>query len=114
MFHSGIIVLIFLVLHFIDFYLIKVGLVAPPAGIDRHDFYRRSILLFSDKGYSAVYMIGFLFLGFHLNHAIQSAFQTMGLNHSKYTGAVKIAGTAYSILVTGGFMVIPLYFILFR
>lgn len=114
MFHSGIIVFIFLVLHFIDFYLVKVGVVAPPAGIDRHDFYRRSILLFSDKGYSAVYMIGFLFLGFHLNHAIQAAFQTLGLNHTKYTGAVKIAGTAYSVLVTVGFMVIPLYFILFR
>jgi succinate dehydrogenase / fumarate reductase cytochrome b subunit len=114
MLHSGIIVFIFLVIHFIDFYFIKVGLVAPPSGIERHDFYRRSLLLFSDKAYSAIYMVGFLFLGFHLNHAVQAAFQTMGLNHSKYTGAVKVASTAYAVIVAGGFMVIPLYFMLFR
>lgn len=114
MLHSGIIVFIFLVLHFIDYYFIKLGLVAPPAGIERHDFYHRSLVLFSDNGYSAVYLIGFLFLGFHLNHAIQAAFQTMGLNHSKYTGAVKAAGTAYAVVVAGGFMVIPLWFMLFR
>ncbi|HWQ25645.1 MAG TPA: succinate dehydrogenase cytochrome b subunit [Chlorobaculum sp.] len=114
MIHTGIIVFVFLALHFIDFYFVKIGLVAPPTGIDRHDFYRRSLLLFSDKGYSAIYLASFLFLGFHLNHAIQAAFQTMGFNHSKYTGAVKMAGTAYSVLVAGGFMVIPLFFMLFR
>jgi succinate dehydrogenase / fumarate reductase cytochrome b subunit len=114
MFHTGIIVFVFLVLHFIDFYFVKVGLVAPPSGIERHDFYRRSLLLFADKGYSAIYLVSFLFLGFHLNHAIQAAFQTMGFNHSKYTAAVKMAGTAYSVLVAGGFMVIPLFFMLFR
>jgi succinate dehydrogenase / fumarate reductase, cytochrome b subunit len=114
MFHSGIVVFIFLVLHFIDFYFVKVGLVSPPAGIERHDFYRMSILLFSNIWYSIVYLVCFLFLGFHLNHSIQAAFQTLGLNHSKYTGAVKMISTAYAVLVAGGFMVIPLRFILFR
>ena len=112
MFHSGIIVFIFLVLHFIDFYFVKVGLVAPPAGIDRHDFYRRSILLFSDKGYSAIYLVSFLFLGFHLNHAVQAAFQTIGVNHNKYIGTIKAVSILYAIVVAGGFMVIPFWFIL--
>ena len=114
MLHSGIIVFIFLVLHFIDFYFIKVGLVAPPAGIERHDFYHRSLLLFSDKGYSAVYLVGFLFLGFHLNHAVQAAFQTIGMNHSKYIDGIKVFSMLYAIIVAGGFMTIPLWFILFR
>lgn len=114
MFHSGIIVFIFLVLHFIDFYCIKIGLVAPPAGIDRHDFYHRTIVLFSDKGYAGIYLACFLFLGIHLNHAFQAAFQTIGLNHNKYVETIKTASTLYAIVVAGGFMVIPVWFMFFR
>ncbi len=114
MFHSGIVVFIFLALHFVDFYLIKIGLVAPPLGVERHDFYHRSLVLFADRGHSLLYIVGFLFLGFHLNHAVQAAFQTIGLNHSKYTGSIKVFSTLYAIVVAGGFMVIPVWFMFFR
>jgi succinate dehydrogenase / fumarate reductase, cytochrome b subunit len=114
MLHSGIVVSIFLVLHLIDFYFVKIGLVAPPPGIERHDFYHRSLLLFSDKGYSAVYLVCFVFLGFHLNHALQAGFQTLGLNHSKYTAGIKVFSTLYAIVVAGGFMVVPIWIMFFR
>jgi succinate dehydrogenase / fumarate reductase cytochrome b subunit len=114
MFHTGIVVFIFLALHFVDYYFVKIGLVAPPAGIEQHDFYNRSLLLFADKGRSGIYLIGFLFLGFHLNHAIQAGFQTLGLNHSKYTGIIKVTSILYAIIVSGGFMVIPFWFMFFR
>lgn len=109
MFHTGIIVFIFLCLHFIDFYFIKIGLVSTPPGIAIHDFYHRSLLLFSSSWYSLFYIISFIFLGIHLNHAIQSAFQTLGLNHSKYMGAVKIIGSVYSVLIAAGFSAVPIY-----
>ena len=112
MFHTGIIVFIFLVLHFIDFYFIKIGLVAPPPGIATHDFYHRTLLLFSSPLYSLIYIISFLFLGIHLNHAIQSGFQTLGWNHSKYMDAVKFIGSAYSVLITVGFSIVPVYIFL--
>jgi succinate dehydrogenase / fumarate reductase cytochrome b subunit len=108
MFHTGIIVFIFLVLHFIDFYFIKIGLVAPPPGIASHDFYHRTLLLFSTPWYSLFYIICFVFLGIHLNHALQSAFQTLGWNHSKYTGAVKFIGSAYSVIIAVGFSLVPI------
>ncbi len=114
MFHTGVIILLFLVLHFIDFYFIKIGLAAPPPGIDRHDFYHRSLLLFSNPGYSAIYIASFIVLGIHLNHAIQSAFQTLGLNHSRYMPAVKIIGTAYSVLTAAGFSLVPIVILLFK
>ncbi|NTW55489.1 MAG: succinate dehydrogenase cytochrome b subunit [Chlorobiaceae bacterium] len=114
MFHTGIIVFIFLVLHFIDFYFIKIGLVAPPPGIESHDFYHRTLVLFSSPVYSAIYIICFIFLGIHLNHAFQSAFQTLGLNHTKYMGAVKLIGSAYSLLMTAGFSLVPIYVYFFR
>jgi len=109
MFHTGIIVLIFLALHFCDFYFIKIGLVAPPPGIAVHDFYNRTLLLFSTPLYSLFYIVSFIFLGIHLNHAIQSAFQTLGWNHSKYTGAVKVIGSVYSVLIAIGFSLVPIY-----
>jgi succinate dehydrogenase / fumarate reductase cytochrome b subunit len=109
MFHTGIIVALFLVLHFIDFYFIKIGLVAPPPGIAIHDFYQRTLLLFSSPWYSLLYIVCFIFLGIHLNHAIQSGFQTLGLNHSKYTDAVKFIGSAYSLFIAVGFSLIPIY-----
>jgi succinate dehydrogenase / fumarate reductase cytochrome b subunit len=114
MFHSGIIILVFLALHFADYYLVKIGLVAPPPGISSHDFYAITVHLFSSFWYSLVYIAGFLFLGFHLNHAIQSAFQTMGWNHSRYTGALKVASTLYSVAISLGFILIPLCFLFFR
>ena len=114
MFHTGIIVFIFLFLHFIDFYFIKIGLVAPPPGIASHDFYHRTLLLFSTPWYSLLYIISFVFLGIHLNHAMQSAFQTLGWNHSKYTDAVKFIGSAYSVFIVLGFSLVPIYIYLFK
>jgi succinate dehydrogenase / fumarate reductase cytochrome b subunit len=54
-----------------------------------------------------------IFLSFHLNHAFQSAFQTLGMNHKKYTPAIKCIGLAYSIIVPLGFAIIPVYFLCF-
>ncbi|MBM3421807.1 MAG: succinate dehydrogenase cytochrome b subunit [Chlorobi bacterium] len=114
MMHSGVVVLLFLALHFSDYYFVKIGIVSPPEGIDAHDFYAMTLHLFSSTWYALFYMFSFIPLGFHLNHAIQSAFQTMGWNHSRYMDAVKVTGTIYSVAISLGFMVIPLYFLLFR
>ncbi|MEI7933434.1 MAG: succinate dehydrogenase cytochrome b subunit [Chlorobiaceae bacterium] len=113
MFHTGIIVFIFLALHFCDFYFIKIGLVAPPPGIAVHDFYSRTLLLFSTPQYSLFYIVSFIFLGIHLNHALQSAFQTLGWNHSKYTDAVKLIGSVYSVVIAIGFSIVPVYVLFF-
>jgi succinate dehydrogenase / fumarate reductase cytochrome b subunit len=117
MIHTGIIVLIFLIIHFMNFYFVKLGLTNPPQGIapvaNNHDFYNMVINLFSNPTYSVLYIILILLLGFHLNHAFQAAFQSLGLNHSKYTPAIKLIGNLYSILIPLGFIMIPLYFILF-
>ncbi|RXK87761.1 succinate dehydrogenase [Chlorobaculum sp. 24CR] len=114
MLHSGVVVLIFLALHFIDFYFIKLGIVAPPPGIEQHDFYRRAVVLFTDQTSSSIYMVAFLFLGFHLNHALQAAIQTLGLNHTRHAALIKAASTFYAIVISGGFMAIPLRFTLFN
>jgi len=56
------------------------------------------------------YVISMLFIGMHLMHGFQSAFQTLGLNHQKYTPFIKFLGNAYSILIPLGFALIPIIF----
>ncbi len=114
MIHTGAIVFIFLSIHFTNFYFVKLGLVEPPAGLGREDFYQMATLLFSSRFYSILYIVLMVFLAFHLNHAFQSAFQTLGLVHSKYTPFIKLVGTIYSIIVPLGFALIPAYFLFLK
>ncbi len=111
---TGLIIFVFLAIHFMNFYFVKLGIVEPPAGVSVHDFYTMAILLFSNKIYSFIYILLLILLGFHLNHAFQSAFQTLGFNHNRYTPALKIIGTIYSVIVAGGFIIIPIYFMFFN
>lgn len=113
MIHTGIIVLIFLAIHMTNFYFVKLGWVSVPEGAeDKHDFYRMAELLFSNINYAVLYIAFMIFLGFHLNHAFQSAFQTLGLNHNKYTPLIKFLSHVYSIVVPLGFCMIPLSYML--
>jgi succinate dehydrogenase / fumarate reductase cytochrome b subunit len=43
-------------------------------------------------------------------HGFQSAFQTLGLNHKKYTPVIKKLGIIYSILIPFIFALMPLAF----
>lgn len=108
MIHTGIIIFVFLLIHFINFYFIKLGWVEVPAGAhDKHDFYTMAMNLFHSKGYVILYIVFMLFLGFHLNHAFQSAFQTLGLNNNKYNRCIKVSGTIYAFIIGAGFSLIP-------
>jgi succinate dehydrogenase / fumarate reductase cytochrome b subunit len=114
MIHTGAIIFVFLVIHLMNFYAVKLGLVAVPAGVEgKHDFYHMAINLFSQRLYSTIYVGFMIFLGFHLIHAFQSAFQTLGINHKKYSPAINVIGIIYSIVVSAGFAIIPLYFMFF-
>lgn len=59
-----------------------------------------------------VYLISMIALAFHLVHGFQSAFQTLGLNHKKYTPIIKAVGLIFAIVVPAGFAVLPIYFLL--
>jgi len=114
MIHTGAIIFIFLAIHFSNFYFVKLGLVAAPEGVAKHDFYTMANLLFAHTGYSVMYIVFMIILGFHLHHAFQSAFQTLGMNHSKYTPAIKVISTIYSIGIAAGFSVIPVFYLFFK
>ena len=107
---TGAIVLIFLVLHFFNFYFIKLGLVPG----NPEDFYSTAYNLFKIPEYNYIYLISFLILGFHLYHAFYSAFQTLGVNHRIWSPVVRTVAVIYAILIPAGFSYISITIWLFR
>jgi succinate dehydrogenase / fumarate reductase, cytochrome b subunit len=114
MLYTGGLVLVFLIIHFMNFYFVKLGWVNVPEGAkDSHDFYNMAIALFTTPLYSFIYLFLMIVLAFHLYHAFQSVFQTFGWNHTRYTPLIKFLAGLYSVIVPAGFAVIPVYFLFF-
>lgn len=115
MIHTGIIIFVFLIIHFANFFIkAKVFHGAPefimngvPAGME--DMGILVMQLFEMPEYVFGYVIALIILGFHLDHAFQSAFQSLGINHKKYTPIIKGFGHLYSIVITLGYILIPLF-----
>jgi succinate dehydrogenase / fumarate reductase cytochrome b subunit len=107
---TGASVFTFLVLHFCNFYFIKLGFVQG----NPDDFYSVAHNLFKIPAYNYIYLACFILLGFHLFHAFSSAFQTLGLNHRIWTPIVKIIALIYAILIPAGFALISVTLWIFR
>ncbi len=105
---TGVIILVFLIFHLGTFWReFNFGVHNPS---DPYPFYSIVQVSFSNPVISIFYIIAMLVLGFHLNHAFQSAFQTLGLTHKKYTPFLEKLGTLIAIIMTVGFSSIPIFF----
>jgi succinate dehydrogenase / fumarate reductase cytochrome b subunit len=107
---TGATILTFLVLHWFNFYFIKLGIVKG----NPEDFYSVAHSLFKIPAYDIIYLTCFALLGFHLYHAFYSAFQTLGLNHRLWTPVVKILAVVYAVILPAGFAFISITLWLFR
>ena len=108
----GILIFAFLMIHMGDFWW-KLKFTEVPVveydGVVVKDAYAKVSETFSRIPFVIAYLIGLLALAFHLIHGFASAFQSLGLNHKKYTPVVEFIGVAYSILVPLGFAIMPVY-----
>jgi len=111
----GILIFAFLCLHMGDFW-VKMRFtdqltMVTYAGHDEavQDIYSRVNVAFQQLWLVAVYLIGVTALCIHLVHGFQSAFQTLGLTHKKYTPLINAIGWIYSIVICAGFAIMPLY-----
>jgi succinate dehydrogenase / fumarate reductase cytochrome b subunit len=77
------------------------------------DLYKITIAFFKDAKYGLIftllYVLSMLVLSFHLLHGFSSAFQSLGLNNSKYTPTIKAFGKGFAIVVPLLFAIIPIY-----
>ncbi len=108
---TGSIIFIFLVLHLSTFFW-RFNVYDPLGRADIHEYYDVVVYFFNMWWYAVLYVIAMGFLGYHLNHGFQSAFQTFGWNHKKYFPVVQKIGTVYAIIMALGFASMPLYFLL--
>src|ERR1035437_1993046 len=107
---TGATILTFLVLHFFNFFFIKLGIVKG----NPEDFYSVAHSHLKIAAYDFIYLGCFALLGFHLFHAFYSAFQTLGLNHRVWSPVIKVIALIYAIIIPAGFAFISITLWLFR
>ncbi len=112
---TGSMIFIFLAIHLHNFWFrYKFQTDIPLAvGTDYKDMYWLAQTVFQQEWWFALlYIIAMIFLGFHLIHGFESAFQTLGIHHKKYTPLVQKLGILFAIAVPVGFAAMPIYFFL--
>ncbi len=70
--------------------------------------YHEMLEVFENPIVVVVYVLAMISLAYHLLHGFQSAFQTLGLNHKKYTPMIKKCGVAFSIIISVLFAAMPI------
>ena len=113
MIYSGLVILAFIVLHFIDFWFPEINtkyIVGDMSGLHDGEFryYHELVEKFHSPIRVGAYVVAFVLLALHLLHGFQSAFQSMGMNN-KYSKCVKNFGKWYAILIPLLFIFIALF-----
>lgn len=112
---TGIMVLLFLGLHFYDFWIPELSVkyvqgdmsgMLPEGG---YRYWEELHHKFHDPIRVGIYVLSFVFLALHLMHGFQSAFQSVGFNHKKYTPAIKQLSNIYAVVVPLGFIIVAVY-----
>lgn len=116
----GTIILVFIIVHMGNFWYVMHwgGLPtyeSPNTGHTVNDLHTVVTTFFSADTnnlavvYVLLYVISMFALGFHLVHGVQSAFQSLGVNHSAYTPIIKVISLIFAIAVPALFASIPVY-----
>ena len=100
MFHTGALLLAFLLKHILDFRLAS-GFLDDPEGM--------VVAKLSQTGNAFIYILASVVLGIHLSHGFRSAFQSIGLSHPKLDAILAKTGIALAALIALGFASIPAY-----
>lgn len=100
--YTGVVLLVFIILHLINF---KFGAHYETTvdGVVMRDLYKLVVEYFANPLYVGWYVFAMIALGLHTGHGLQSSLQSLGLNHPSYTPAVKALSVAYGFAVAVGY-----------
>lgn len=101
----GSLLLLFLVVHLANFWVPTKQAVFSGT---EHDTFAGLREVFSKWYLVLIYIVGVVSLCYHLLHGFQSAFQSLGLNHKKYTPMIKSLGFWFSIVISLLFASMPI------
>jgi succinate dehydrogenase / fumarate reductase cytochrome b subunit len=103
---SGLIVLVFVLIHVKQF---KYGAYYQTVSASPvRDLYRTEIEVFQNPLWVAFYVFSTIVVGLHLRHGIASGFQSVGADHPLYTRRLTIIGIVMAIVIGGGLGLIPI------
>lgn len=103
---TGLVVFLFLTVHLSDFKFEW----AWGDQLESLEPYHKAQVVLADAGRVIIYLTGSIILGIHVAHGFASSFQSIGLNHPKYTPTIKSASRLFGIVVALGFGSIPAIF----
>ncbi len=105
MYWSGPIVLAFIIFHLLH---LTAGIIDPAAAYIEGDVYHNVVAGFQVWWVSVWYIFAVSLLGLHLRHGIWSMFQSVGLNHPRYTPWLKNAAVWIVVIIVLGYISIPI------
>ena len=106
---SGLVILSFLVLHFIDFWIPEMNhKYVEFLPDDPNRYHHELVEKFQDPYKVVFYCFSFVLLSLHLLHGFSSSLKSMGANKS-YASSVKNVSYAYSIGIPLGFCFIAIF-----
>lgn len=112
---TGIMIFLFLGLHFYDFWFPEINtkfILGDMSGTNAEGglrYWEELQHKFANPVRVLLYSVSFVFLALHLLHGFQSAFQSVGFNHSRYTPIIKKLGNIYAVVIPLGFIFIAVY-----
>jgi succinate dehydrogenase / fumarate reductase cytochrome b subunit len=105
----GTILLFFFIIRFRDFwYQLQFGHVSLDKD-GQKDLYTLVVTVYRDGWYVLIYVLCMVALGYHLLHGSFSAARTLGFYNARYVRWVRTAAWIYSIGISAGFAIIPVY-----
>jgi len=102
----GTLILIFLILHLRHFWVVSRFTDRISSG--EQTLYDEMKEVFANPIVVIIYVLAQVSLAYHLMHGFQSAFQTLGLYHKKYTPIIKKIGIIYAIIIPLLFALMPI------
>lgn len=75
------------------------------------DPYALTARVLSQPGNAVIYMAAGVLVGVHVTHGFQSAFQSLGIHHPRWTPWIRIVGRVLAVVLALGFALIPFYFL---
>ncbi|HMQ76168.1 MAG TPA: succinate dehydrogenase cytochrome b subunit [Flavobacteriales bacterium] len=109
----GTLLLVFIVLHMKHFWYEMHWGGLPVDAEGNTDLFTVVAAAFREPLYVLFYVVAMAVLGFHLLHGFQSAFQSLGLNHPRYTPIIKNVGVFFGVVVPILFALIPVWMFAF-
>lgn len=108
MIFSGLVTLIFVIVHLRQF---RLGTEYVYEGVpgEVRDLFRLEMELFSSPWIVAFYVFCMVVVGAHLWHGISSAFNSLGLEHRLLTRVILLFGRLSAVILAGGFLFIPIW-----